>query len=146
MDDYLTKPLLVPELTQIVSIDGKPAGICVCLPNLNEIVRDFGGKITPVNLARLIWRFKVLGPSQARVILLGIRREYRHVRKYAALSAFMYANVNEAGRKLHIRSAELSWTLEDNGPVNAGIKLMGGKIYKTYRIYERELARTSTAG
>jgi hypothetical protein len=34
---------------------------------------------------------------------------------------------------------ELSYTLEDNGPVNAGIRMMGGKIYKTYRVYEREL-------
>ncbi|RYE75290.1 MAG: hypothetical protein EOO74_10245 [Myxococcales bacterium] len=133
------KLVLIPELTQIVSIDGKPAGICVCLPNLNEFIRDFDGKLRPVNIARLLWRFKVLGPSQARVILLGIRREYRHVRKYAGLSAFMYASVNQEGRKIGIRSAELSWTLEDNGPVNAGIKMMGGKVYKTYRIYEREL-------
>ena len=34
---------------------------------------------------------------------------------------------------------ELSWTLEDNAPINVGIKMMGGRVYKTYRVYEREL-------
>jgi hypothetical protein len=29
--------------------------------------------------------------------------------------------------------------VEDNAPVNVGIKFMGGKIYKKYRVYERML-------
>lgn len=133
------KLLLNPELTMIVSIDGEPAGICIALPDLNALIHDFNGKLTPGNVARLLWRLKGLRPNRARLILLGIRRKLRHVRKYAALSAFMYAHINEVGRKIHIREAELSWTLEDNGPVNAGIRMMGGKVYKTYRVYQREL-------
>jgi hypothetical protein len=51
----------------------------------------------------------------------------------------MYVKINEAGIKHKIRWAELSWTLEDNGPVNVGIKFMGGKVYKRYRLYEKTL-------
>lgn len=134
------KLLLNPDLTMIVSVDGEPAGICIALPDLNSLIHDFNGRLSPYNIARLLWRIKGLGPNRARLILLGIRRKLRHVRKYAALSAFMYTHINEIGRKIHIREAELSWTLEDNGPINAGIRMMGGKIYKTYRLYERELA------
>jgi hypothetical protein len=47
--------------------------------------------------------------------------------------------LNQAGQKSGIQWGELSWTLEDNGPVNVAIKLMGGKVYKRYRIYEKEL-------
>ena len=35
---------------------------------------------------------------------------------------------------------ELGWTLEDNAAVNAGIRLMGAKKYKTYRVYTKDLA------
>jgi len=132
------RPLLVPEITCIVSIDGEPAAMALAIPNINELAYDFKGKLLP-NLPKLLWRLKVKGPRSARLILLGIRRKWRGVRKYAALSAFMYAEMNDGGRKLGIREGELGWTLEDNGRVNAGIQLMGAKLYKKYRVYEKSL-------
>ncbi len=134
------KLLLMPAITCIVSIDGEPAGVAVAVPNLNELIRDSGGKLFPFGLVKLLYRLKVEGPKSARLILLGIRKKWRHVRKYAALSAFMYAEMNEGGKRLGIKSGELGWTLEDNGPMNAGIKMMGGKPYKRYRVYAKELA------
>jgi hypothetical protein len=134
------KLLLIPDITCIVSIDGEPAAVALAIPNLNELVADFHGKLLPLGLPKLVWRLKVRGPRSARLVLLGIRKKWRHVRKYAALSAFMYAELNEGGRKLGIREGELGWTLEDNGPVNAGIMMMGAKLYKKYRVYEKPLA------
>lgn len=61
------------------------------------------------------------------------------MRKYAPLSTYLYARMNDAAKELGVEWGELSWTLEDNGPVNVGIKFMGGKIYKRYRMYEREI-------
>lgn len=133
------KLLLMPELTQLVMVDGEPCGVAIALPNINAMVQDLHGKLGPIGVAKLLWRLKVQGPDTARLAILGIRKKLRHVRKYAGLSAFMYTHLNEAGRKLGIRWGELSWTLEDNGPVNVGIKMMGGKIYKTYRLYQRDL-------
>jgi hypothetical protein len=135
------KLLLVPELTLLVSIDQEPVGIAVALPNINPMIRDLNGKLGPIEIAKLLWRLKVQGPDQARLIILGIKKKLRHVRKYAGLSAFMYSRINDAGRKIGIRFGELSWTLEDNGPINVGIKLMGGKVYKTYRVYEKNLLK-----
>jgi len=34
-------------------------------------------------------------------------------------------------------------TLEDNGAVNAGIRMMGAKLYKTYRVYDKSLEAAS---
>ncbi len=135
--------LIVPEITCIVSIDGEPAAVALALPNLNELVRDMHGKLFPFGLPKLLWRLRVSGPKSARLILLGIRTKWRGVRKYAALSAFMYAQMNEGGKKVGIHEGELGWTLEDNGPVNAGIQLMGAKLYKTYRVYEKFLEGTA---
>ncbi|MDP9033267.1 MAG: hypothetical protein M3O50_00545 [Myxococcota bacterium] len=133
------KLLIMPEITSIVSIAGEPAAVAIAVPNLNELVNDLGGKLFPFGLAKLVWRLKVSGPKSARLIFLGIRKKWRHVRKYAALSAFMYAELNEGGKKLGIREGELGWTLEDNGAVNAGIRTMGAKRYKTYRVYEKAI-------
>jgi hypothetical protein len=90
-------------------------------------------------LFKLLYRLKVVGPSSARLMLLGIRKKYRNVRKYAAMSVFLYGEMNNAGRRVGTTRGELSWTLEDNAPVNTGIKLVGGKKYKTYRVYDKSL-------
>lgn len=128
--------ILVPEITYIAYVDGEPAAVSLALPNLNEAIEDLDGKLLPFGLARLLYRLKVKRLETARLVILGIRKKFRHVRKYAALSTYLYAKMDDAGQRLGIRWGELSWTLEDNGPVNVGIKLMGGSIYKKYRIYE----------
>jgi hypothetical protein len=131
--------LLMPEITCICSIEGEPAAVALAIPNLNELVRDLDGKLFPLGLPKLLWRLKVQGPKSARLILLGIRKKFRHMRRYAPLSAFMYAQMNDGGKKLGIKEGELGWTLEDNGRVNAGIMMMGAKHYKTYRVFEKAL-------
>ena len=133
------KLIAVPELSYITEIDGEPAAVALALPNLNELIADMKGKLGPLGLPKLLWRLKVVGPHTARLVILGIRKKFRTQRKYAALSAFLYAKMNAAGKRLGLEGGELSWTLEDNAPVNAGIKLMGGKVYKRYRLYEKSL-------
>jgi hypothetical protein len=133
------KLILIPEITRITYIDGEAAAVAVAIPNLNELVRDLDGKLFPLGLAKLLYRLKVVGPKTARVIILGIRKKMRNVRKYAALSIYLYAELNESGKKIGMTSGELGWTLEDNAPVNTGIKLMGGQLYKKYRVFTKSL-------
>ncbi len=135
-----TRILLMPELTRIVFIDGEAAAVLLTLPNLNEAIADLDGKLLPFGFAKLLWRLKVRGPKTARLIILGIRKKWRHVRRYAGLSAYLFVEANRSAHLLGLRRGELSWTVEDNAPVNVAIKLMGGRIYKKYRVYERELA------
>lgn len=131
--------ILVPELTKVVSIHGEPAAFAIAIPDLNEMVRDLHGRLFPFGIAKLLYRLKVKGPVQGRLAFLGVRKKWRNVRKYAALSAFLYAEMNESGKKCGIRFGELSWTLEDNGPVNAGIRMMGAQIHKKYRLYGKSI-------
>ena len=129
--------LIVPELTFLTDVDGETAAVAVALPNINEMIGDLHGSLFPLGLPKLLYRLKVRGPKTARLMILGIKKKLRHVRKYAALSAYLYVKMNHAARDKGLEWGELSWTLEDNGPVNTGIKLMGGKIYKKYRVFER---------
>ena len=133
------KMIAIPELTYITTVDGEPAAVAVALPNVNELIFDLHGSVFPFGLPKLLWRLKVVGPKTARLAILGIRKSFRGQRKYAGLSTYLYTKLNRVGRDLGIQWGELSWTLEDNAPVNVGIRFMGGKIYKRYRLYEREL-------
>jgi hypothetical protein len=133
------KLILEPKLTFITEINGEPAAVGMALPNINEMIGDLHGKLVPFGLPKLLWRLRVKGPETARLVILGIRKKFRGVKQYGGLSIYLYVAMNHAGQELGIRWGELSWTLEDNAPVNVGIKFMGGKIYKKYRVYERAL-------
>jgi hypothetical protein len=130
-----------PEMAFMAEIDGLPAGMCITVPNLNEAIADLGGRLLPFGWAKLLYRTKLSHPKSARVILLGVREQFRkNLKKYGFLSAAMYVEVAKRGAAKGYEWAELSWTREDDTPINLGIRSMGGRAYKTYRVYEKRLA------
>jgi hypothetical protein len=135
-----TKLILMPEITKITFINDEPAAVALGLPNVNELIQDLDGSLFPLGLVKMLWRLRVRGPKSGRLVILGIRKKWRHVRRYAGLSAFLYVEMNRAAHLLGMRDSELGWTLEDNAAINAGIRLMGGRIDKRYRVYEKSLA------
>ena len=131
--------VLDPDLTFIAEVEGRAVGMCITLPNLNECVRDLDGALFPFGWAKLLWRLKVQRPKSARLMMLGIRKELRGVRKYMPLSVAMYAEISNRAKAKGYEWGELSWTREDDSPINSGIANMGAKVYKRYRVYERAL-------
>lgn len=135
------KLVLDPSMAFMADLNGRPVAMCICLPNLNEAIRDFDGKLFPLNILKLLYRLKVRGPKSGRLMMLGIRSELRSIRKYAALSHALYVEVARRGQQNGYQWGELSWTLEDNKPINLGIRSMGAAIYKRYRMYEKAISR-----
>jgi hypothetical protein len=134
------KLIVDPEMAFIAEIDGVPGGMCITVPNLNEAIADLNGKLFPFGWAKLLWRAKITHPKSARVILLGVREAVRkNVKTYGFLSAAMYVEVAKRGIAKGYQWAEMSWTREDDAPINLGIRSMGGVPYKTYRVYEKPL-------
>jgi hypothetical protein len=134
------KLVIDPDMAFIAEVDGVPAGMCIVIPNLNEAIADLDGKLFPFGWAKLLWRAKVGHLSTARLILLGVREQIRkNVKKYGFLSAAMYVEVARRGLAKGYGWAELSWTREDDAPINLGIRSMGASIYKTYRVYQKAL-------
>jgi hypothetical protein len=133
------KLFLIPDITRIVTIDGEPAAVALAMPNVNELIPDLHGKLFPLGIAKLLYRLKVQGARSGRLIILGITKKYRLQRKYAGLSLFLYAEMNDGGRRCGMTWGELGWTLEDNAAINTGIRMMGAKKYKTYRVYTKDL-------
>jgi hypothetical protein len=129
------------EIALIAEVDGKPAAMCFAIPDVNEMVKDFDGELmkNPLNLAKLLWRLKFRRPKHARLLLLGVKEEYRASHRYGTLAAVLYVEVARRGAARGYVGGELSWTLEDNMMINRGIERMGARKYKTYRVYERSI-------
>jgi hypothetical protein len=132
------KPLLDPQLVQFVEWDGKAVGFGVTLPNLNEAIRDMGGKLFPFNFIKLLWRLKVSGVKTGRVPLMGVRRQLEGLS--ASLVPYLIISaMRKRGLERGFEHIELSWILEDNKPMRGMIESLGGRAYKTYRVYEKAL-------
>lgn len=128
--------ILDPHVALIAEIDGRPAAICIGLPNINEAIHDLNGRLFPLGLIKLLYRLKRHKVRSGRLLLLGIKKEYR---KELMLNVLLFTEIHRRGRDRKYQFGELSWTLEDNEKINKGIQLMGGVHYKTYRIYEKKL-------
>jgi len=132
--------LLVPlDFVQIAEVEGIPAAMVVAFPNINEAIRDLNGRLLPFGWLKLLWRLKVNFPKFARVPLMGVRKEFQKSRLGAALAIMVIEAVQTQALRRGIQLAELSWILEDNMGMRTILDGIGGKVYKRYRIYGKEL-------
>ncbi len=130
------KPLLDPRLVSIVEHKDEPVGFLVCLPNLNEAIRDLRGRLLPFGWAKLLWRLKVSGLKTARVPLMGVKRSAARGVIGKLLPFLLIDAVRKEAAGMGFTHVELSWILEDNMPMRHINESLGGTLYKTYRIYE----------
>jgi hypothetical protein len=135
------KLILDPDLAFIAEVNGRPSGMCIMLPNVNEAIADLNGKLLPTGVFKLLWRTKVRHPKSCRLMMLGIKSELRNnVKRYGGLSAAMYLEVAKRAIGKGYEWSELSWTREDDAPINLGIRSMGARVYKKYRVYQKAIA------
>ena len=134
------RPLLNDRLVWFAEVDGVPAAFGLCLPNLNAAIRDLSGRLLPFGWARLLWRLKVSGVTTARVPLMGVARQFQG----SLLGRLLPLHIVEALRRealaRGIEAVEMSWVLEDNLPMRHLAEAVGGRAYKTYRVYGKTLA------
>ena len=133
------KPILDPELVKIAELHGEPVAFIVLLPNVNEAIAGLGGRLLPFGWAKLLWRLKVTGMRTARVPLMGVRREHSQSLLGKILPMKLIYALQTRALARDIRELELSWLLEDNRPVRRAVEMLGGRLVKTYRIYEKRL-------
>lgn len=125
------KPILDPELALFAEVDGEVVGCALALPDLNQVLRRMKGRLLPFGVLHFLRRRRIV--TRARVLLLGVLPAFRRLGLYPLLIFELHRRGQAAG----YTRAELSWTLEDNDVVNAGIVAAGGRRHKTYRIYEK---------
>jgi hypothetical protein len=134
------KMIIREDFTYIAEVDGVPQAMMVTLPNINEIIRDFDGKIFPFGIFKLLWRLKIK-PSfkTVRVPLMGVRTEYQNSRLSGIMSFGLFEACRQSAIKIGCDDAELSWVLEENTRLSKLLESVGCVKYKTYRLYQKDL-------
>ncbi len=124
------------EQVLLAEINGKPVGFSVTVPDLNEAIRPLNGRLTTWGLPWGLWRLsrRLRHISTARMIILDVLEGYR---RRGVAEALILHTLDYGKNVLNYTGAELSWTLEDNDLINHTIETVGGKRYKTYRIYQK---------
>jgi GNAT superfamily N-acetyltransferase len=127
------KPFLDPHLMLFAEIDGRPVGMLIAIPDINYPLLHMNGRLWPFGWARFLWHRRHI--RRLRVIVMGVLPEYR----LRGIDAVLYQKVKEQGISRGYTSAEMSWILETNDVMNNTIAMLGGRKYKTYRIYDLPL-------
>jgi GNAT superfamily N-acetyltransferase len=128
------KPWVDPDLIFVAEVDGKPVGVAVTLPDMNQVLLHLNGRLFPFGWLKFLWyRRKV---RICRLFAMGIVEGYRGL----GIDAVLYYMTGKAAIPKGYTMAEMSWILENNTMMNRIIRFLGGKVYKTYRIYEKALA------
>lgn len=114
----------------LVSETGELIGFAMAVPDYNQILKSFKGKLFPFNFLKLFSERKKI--KWIRVILLGILPKF-HNQGYGAI---LYEDIFKNASGLGFEFCECSWILEDNKRMNKNLELMNGELYKRYNVYE----------
>lgn len=127
------KQIVVSELTLVAEDQGVPVGFMGLVPNYNAVLRHMHGRLTPFSIIKALYYAKKI--IDLRILLLGIKREYRSKGVEALLIREAFKGIKKGGYK----RVEFSWILEDNIQIQRIIEMADGRLYKKYRVYEKSL-------
>lgn len=133
------KPILPNDFVQIAEINGEPVGFIVLLPNINEAMRGLNGRLFPFGWARFLWRLKVTGFRSTRVPLMGVRKTAAKSMIGKLIPLRLIYALHEPSMSRGVEELEMSWLLEENTAVRKFVESIGSTVYKTYRVYEKQL-------
>ncbi len=132
------KLFLRPDICHIAYWDGEPAAFMIVLPDINNAIAGMNGRLFPFGWAKLVWNLILHIPSQGRVPLMGVRKQYQSKVAGALMSLSLIDACRKVGHeKYGITRGELSWILEDNTGMRTMLDSIGCKQYKTYRVFEK---------
>lgn len=128
------KPIIDPNLVLFAETpEGEAIGLAVAFPDFNQVLHRLNGRLTPLAIMKLLVHRRRI--TRLRVLILGLLEKWRGKGIDALLYLALFRNASAAG----MTEADMSWILEGNHRMNAAIERMGGRIYRTYRLYEAPL-------
>ena len=127
------KRLIVPEMTSVAEVDGKPVGAMFALLDYNPRIKEIDGRLFPFGFLKLLTRRRNL--KTVRLLSTNVLPEYQRWGVGVVLLARLVPEIYKWG----VEDAEFSWVLESNHLSRKSLERGGAKLTKTYRIYERDV-------
>jgi len=127
------KMIVIPDMALFLEYKGEPVAVCIAIPDLNQVLARFNGRLFPVGIFHLLRLKKTV--DRVRLVMLGVLPEHRN----RGFDILLIDEVMRRGKQHGIKEGELGWTLEDNHAINNAIKATGGVHNKTYRMVQKDL-------
>ncbi|MEJ5266268.1 MAG: GNAT family N-acetyltransferase [Bacteroidales bacterium] len=116
------KPIIKPKYVWLAYHNTHPVGMAICLPDLNQAIKPFKGKLNLFNKIRLIFRLKKI--SRARLFVTGVNPKYQRT----GLIYGIFLKLTDSLKEDKIKELEMSWVGNYNPKVNQLYKHMGNTI------------------
>jgi hypothetical protein len=127
------KVVYIAERLEEGATEPSAVGFFLAVPDFNQALKKAKGRLLPFGILKLLWHSRKI--HSIRIITMGTIKELQSLGVAAIFYDEVYSKVPEHG----YGSGEMSWILESNTLMNRSAELLGGKRYKTYRIYETTL-------
>jgi ribosomal protein S18 acetylase RimI-like enzyme len=127
------RPVIERELVNFVEVKGKPVAFSMVLPDYNEVLKRFDGRVGIADMLKFYFYSKQI--KTLRFTMLAVRKAFQR----RGLETLLYLESFRVAKARGYTGGELSWIREDNNLLNKGIKTIGGKRTKTYRVYQLKL-------
>lgn len=128
-----------PELLLFAEHRSKPVGVVLALPDLNEAMRSLRLRLGYLELVELLARSRLHRFSSARVIALGVARDYPMV----GVGPLFFLEMFRRFRRRGLRYMDASWVLEDNEALLRCLRRFDGVPDRTYRMYRKVMSDES---
>jgi GNAT superfamily N-acetyltransferase len=127
------KQLVIPELSLIVELEGKPIAFALSLYDANVAVKRIGGRLFPFGF--LVFLATAKKTRRFRLALMGVMKEHRN----KGIEIALYTRIIDEGIKLGFEEVEASMIVETNVPMVSSIERLHVERYRTWRIYRKDL-------
>ncbi len=127
------RPIIDPQVALIAEKDGEPVAFCLSLPDYNLLLRWMRGRLLPFGWMHLLFRRRTI--NRVRTITMGVIERFRN----RGIDILLIYETFRNGLPRGYWSCEMSWVLQDNVRMIRALERMGGRHYKSYRIYEKAL-------
>ena len=122
--------LIVPELTMIAEMEGKPAGCIFGLLDYNPKIREIDGRLFPFGFVKLLTQRKTI--KRVRLVSTNVLPEYQRW----GVGVVLAAHLVPAALAFGIEEGEFSWVLESNHLSRKTLERGNLDVEKIHRIYD----------
>lgn len=123
-----------PDLIQIArTLDGKPIGFSIALPDYNQVLAHLNGRLFPFGIFKLLWLKRTI--TGARSFIMFVVPQFQK----KGVSGAIYLKTFQAAQKKGYVYGEGSTIGEFNLRMRRDAEGAGGQHYKTYRVYAKNL-------
>ncbi len=123
------KAFLDPELIWFAYHNDKPVAFFILLPDLNQIIRHFNGRLNLWNIVRFVWYKLTHEITRARALVAGVHPSYQNSGIESAIFLEIFKVLR---RKRFYKEMELSWVGDFNPKMISIYEAIGATRAKTH--------------